>query len=61
VIVTVDLDPKRPALAPFAVTVNVDADVVELGENDPLMPDAKPVAESATAPLKPFVGVIVTV
>ncbi len=61
VIVIVPLAPNRPPAALFAVSVNVDEDVVGFGENEPLRPVVKPVAESVTGPLKPLVGVIVTV
>lgn len=61
VIVSVPLAPKRPATALFAVRVNVDEDVIGFGENEPLRPVVKPVAESVTGPLNPLVGVIVTV
>ncbi len=47
---------------PDAVTVNVDVPgLVGFGENDPVAPLAKPVADSATDPAKPFTEPIVTV
>ncbi len=47
---------------PDAVTVNVDVPgLAGFGENDPVEPLAKPVADSATGPAKPFTEPIVTV
>jgi hypothetical protein len=61
VIVKVTLDDSLLVRTPDAVTVKVDVDDVGFGENDPLRPEMKPVADSETGPLNPFVGVIVTV
>jgi hypothetical protein len=61
VIVNVTLDDSLLVRTPDAVTVNVDVDDVGFGENDPLRPETKPVADRETGPLKPFVGEIVTV
>jgi hypothetical protein len=58
VMVIVDRAPKRPLVA---VTVNVDVEDVGFGENEPLSPAASPDADNVTGPLKPLVGVIVTV
>ena len=43
------------------LTVSVDAPVVGLGVNVTVEPDGWPLRLSVTDPLKPFVGVIVTV
>ena len=41
------------------VTVSVELPVAGFVENEPLMPDVKPEAESVTGPENPFDGVIV--
>ena len=61
VIVKVTLDDSLLVRTPDAVTVKVDVDDVGFGENDPLRPETKPLADRETGPLNPFVGVIVTV
>ena len=61
VIVIVAREPNRPPPALLATSVNVDVEDVGFGENEPLSPVARPDADSVTGPLKPFVGVIVTV
>jgi len=53
--------PNRPPAALLAVSVNVDVEDVGFDENEPLSPEASPDADSVTGPLKPLVGVIVTV
>jgi len=61
VMVIVAREPNRPPPALLAVSVNVDVEDAGFGENDPLSPEARPDADSVTGPLKPLVGVIVTV
>ena len=58
VMVTVKL---RPRFRPLARTVSVDVEVAGFGENDSVSPEELSVADSVTEPVKPFVGVILTV
>ena len=48
-------------LAPLDVTVSVELDVVEDGENVPVTLEGSPLTLSETLPVKPLSGAIVTV